>query len=226
MASMYAPQEAVSSKKIFEKEEYNDLLTAYYEQEGISTETPFQTEYKVESANLNISTKDANIGLEKVYGIISGNSASASEALLSGLMPYMNVELIGEQSHGKYCTGFMLGTSDVYEKVPAAIENWGIYVMVSIYKNANNETPCMPDGLTPDVAASDDPFVMTQLGDVNEAMLKTALTQAGKTYPAEQNSRSMNLRMKEMPMQRKANFGKRILLPATAHIQHQGLTAE
>ena len=38
----------------------------------------------------------------------------------------------------------------------------------------------MPDGLTPDVAASDDPFVMTQLGDVNEAMLKTALTQAGK----------------------------------------------
>lgn len=226
MASMYAPQEAVSSKKIFEKEEYNDLLTAYYEQEGISTETPFQTEYKVESANLNISTKDANIGLEKVYGIISGNSASASEALLSGLMPYMNVELIGEQSHGKYCTGFMLGTSDVYEKVPAAIENWGIYVMVSIYKNANNETPCMPDGLTPDVAASDDPFVMTQLGDVNEAMLKTALTQAGKTYPAGQNSRSMNLRMKEMPMQRKANFGKRILLPATAHIQHQGLTAE
>lgn len=120
----------------------------------------------------------------------------------------------------------MLGTSDVYEKVPVAIENWGIYVMVSIYKNANNETPCMPDGLTPDVAASDDPFVMTQLGDVNEAMLKTALTQAGKTYPAGQNSRSINLRMKEMPMQRKANFGKRILLPATAHIQHQGLTAE
>ena len=108
----------------------------------------------------------------------------------------------------------MLGTSDVYEKVPVAIENWGIYVMVSIYKNANNETPCMPDGLTP------------QLGDVNEAMLKTALTQAGKTYPAEQSSRSMNLRMKEMPMQRKANFGKRILLPATTHIQHQGLTAE
>ena len=50
MASMYAPQEAVSSKKIFEKEEYNDLLTAYYEQEGISTElrSRLNTRWKVQ----------------------------------------------------------------------------------------------------------------------------------------------------------------------------------
>lgn len=211
MASMYAPQEAVSSGKIFEKEDYNDYFTAYFKEQGISTETPFQTEFKMESANLDVSTKDANIGLDKVYGIITSSSASASEALLSGLMPYMDVELIGEQSHGKYCTGWMLGTEDVYEKAPSAIKNWGIYVMVSIYKNANDETPCMPDGLTPDVEAYDDPFMPFQLGDTNESMLKTTLIQAGMVYPAEQSSRSMNVRPKAMPTPHKANFGKRIL---------------
>ena len=53
----------------------------------------------------NVSTKGANIGLKKVYGLIGSGSASASEALLGGLMPYMDVQLIGSQTHGKYCTG-------------------------------------------------------------------------------------------------------------------------
>lgn len=39
LASMFAPQEDVSQKKVFEKEVYNDLLT----QAGWGEETPFTT---------------------------------------------------------------------------------------------------------------------------------------------------------------------------------------
>ena len=142
---------------------------------------------------VNASTKDANIGLKKIYGLIGSGSASASEALLGGLMPYTNVRLIGTQTHGKYCTGWMLSAEEMYEKcpqelknwgiyVPQELKNWGIYVMVSIYQNADGKTPCMPDGLIPDIQIEDNPIQAYQIGDVNEPLLKQALTEAGRSY--------------------------------------------
>lgn len=194
-------------------------------QEGISTETRFETEYNYNYNDINqhVSTKDANIGLEKIYGIITGNSASASEALLSGLMPYMDIELIGEQSHGKYCTGWMLAAEDAYKTVPLAIKDWGIYVMVSIYKNANDETPCMPNGLTPDVKAEDNPIEAYQLGDENEAMLKVALQKAGKVYPESRSQEAYTPNMKTIETPKKANFGRRIIIPSQSRMPGIGL---
>ncbi|WP_289075291.1 S41 family peptidase, partial [uncultured Bacteroides sp.] len=214
LASMFAPQVNVTNKDVFEKEDYNEFFTKYYEQEGISTITRFQTEYNYEDMDLNVSTKDANIGLEKIYGIITKNSASASEALLSGLMPYMDIELIGQKSHGKYCTGWMLAAEDAYNRVTQAIKNWGIYVMVSIYKNANDETPCMPNGLTPNVKAEDNPLETYQLGDENEAMLKVALEKAGKVYPASRTQETYTPDLKAIDTPKKANFGRRIIIPS------------
>ncbi|MBM6883165.1 S41 family peptidase [Bacteroides caecigallinarum] len=222
LASMFAPQTNVTNKDIFEKEDYNDFFTEYYKQEGISTETRFETEYNYNYNDINqhVSTKDANIGLEKIYGIITGNSASASEALLSGLMPYMDIELIGQKSHGKYCTGWMLAAEDAYKTVPPAIKNWGIYVMVSIYKNANDETPCMPNGLTPDLNAEDYPLETYQLGDVNEAMLKVALQRAGKVYPESRSSVTYSpfIDSKVIETPKKTNFGKRIIMPSLSRM--------
>lgn len=218
LASMFAPQVNVTNKDVFEKEDYNEFFTKYYEQEGISTITRFQTEYNYEDMDLNVSTKDANIGLEKIYGIITGNSASASEALLSGLMPYMDIELIGEQSHGKYCTGWMLAAEDAYDKVPQVIKDWGIYVMVSIYKNANDETPCMPNGLTPNVEAEDNPLETYQLGDENEAMLRIALEKAGKIYPASRSQETYTADLKAIETPKKANFGRRIIIPSQSRM--------
>lgn len=69
MASMYAPQAAVTNKEIFEKEDYNDFMTELIEKEGGSTVTRFSTEYNFSNngQNVSLSTKDANIGLEKIY---------------------------------------------------------------------------------------------------------------------------------------------------------------
>lgn len=219
LASMFAPLTNVINKDIFEMEDYNEFFTEYYKENGISTITRFETEYNYDDIDLNVSTKDANIGLEKIYGIISGNSASASEALLSGLMPYMDIKLIGQQSHGKYCTGWMLSAEDAYENVPQAIKNWGIYVMVSIYKNASNETPCMPNGLKPDTEVEDNPFEPYQLGDENEAMLRAALEKAGKEYPASRAGRIETPKMNIVDTPKKAVFGRRIIIPSLSHMR-------
>lgn len=225
LASMFAPQVNVTNKDVFEKEDYNDYLTKLIKQEGTSTTTYFRTDHEVilkkdnnKNDTIVYSTKDANIGLEKIYGIITGNSASASEALLSGLMPYMNIELIGEQSHGKYCTGWMLAAEDAYDKVPQVIKDWGIYVMVSIYKNVKDETPCMPNGLTPNVKAEDNPLETYQLGDENEAMLRVALEKAGKVYPASRTQETHTADLKAIETPKKANFGRRIIIPSQSRM--------
>ena len=215
LASMFAPKANVDARDVFEKEQYNAYMTEAYRQAGISLETPFTTEFNYDEINLHISTKDANIGLERIYGLISSGTASASEALLSGLMPYMDIRLIGQASHGKYCTGLMMSGEDSYENCPEEIKNWGVYVMVSIYQNALGETPCMPDGLQPDTEAIDDPMQPYQLGDVDEPLLRAALTQAGRHYEtSDAGSRSMYPAFRSIEVPRKPSFGKRILLPS------------
>lgn len=215
LASMFAPQAAVDAQEIFEKEVYNDILMEAYQKNGIDLNTRFKTEHTFSDINGNqqqISTKDANIGLDKVYGIISSNTASASESLLGGLMPYMDVELIGSASHGKYCTGVIFSGDSFYENCPDEIKNWGIYVMVSIYQNAAGETPCMPDGLQPDIQVTDEQIPTYQLGNVNEPLLRAALTEAGRKYDTEAvQSRSSSPVRQSLPVPHKASFEKRIL---------------
>ena len=47
LASMFAPQEAVSSKKVFEKEIYNSYLSESYQKQGESLETATRNKEKV-----------------------------------------------------------------------------------------------------------------------------------------------------------------------------------
>lgn len=223
LASLFAPQSAVTQKEVFEKEVYNKLLTQYYQQEGIDLEYRFGTdfEYQDQDQTVTVSTKDTNIGLEKIYGLIGSGSASASEALLGGLMPYTQIELIGSQSHGKYCTGALLPAKDFYVQSPAELHNWGAYVMISIYQNAQGKTPCMPDGLTPDIVIEDNPLLPYAIGDVNEPLLKQALIEAGRTYDDGTSSttlsRSMVSKFRKLPQVENVTLGKRILtLPSKA----------
>ena len=204
LASMLAPEAEVKNKSVFETEVWNDDYMAYYKENNVDLNTYFRTVFsqKHNDKMYNFNTSDANIGINKIYAIVTESSASASEAILVGLMPYMDIEIIGKQTHGKYCSGIMWSGEewftdivenyknnkmDFAEKHPQFadwkkyIGDWGIYVMINMYADKNGNNPCMPNGLTPDVEAEDyfeEPY---QLGDEREAMLNIALQRAGKT---------------------------------------------
>lgn len=204
LASMLAPEAEVKAKSIFQTEIWNDDYMAYYEQEGVDLNTYFSTEFRQKHNDklYDFNTSDANLGLSKIYALVTENSASASEGLLVGLMPYMDIEIIGQQTHGKYCAGIMLKGAEWYQDVVDMykankqnfakqypefadwnkhIADWGIYVMVSTYADKDGKNPCMPDGLTPHVTAEDRIEEPYPLGDEREAMLNLALQRAGKT---------------------------------------------
>ena len=185
LASMLAPVSVVEAGKVLYQDIYNAKLAAEIKEEPTSFSTEFR--FKVDGTQQVVSTVGANPDLPRLYVLVTGSSASASESLVCCLRPYMDVILIGEQTSGKYCAGYLMTAVNWYDSVKKGLEegeyekalpyvdNWGIYVMYSRYADCNGITLSMPDGIAPDFEAEDDPLDGFALGDPEETMLAFAL---------------------------------------------------
>jgi C-terminal processing protease CtpA/Prc len=157
LASLIAPSNIVSNEEVFVKYIWNDIINQYWrDKEGD------------ESENLIIRFEDAaqNININRIYVIVSGSSASASEMIINGLKPYMEVVLIGETTHGKYTASITLHDEE-------KSFNWAIQPIVLKTANSNGETD-YKDGLIPDYLVEDDYFAA--LGSLDEARLAYAIS--------------------------------------------------
>ena len=218
MASMFAPAANVKAGELYMQEIYNEKLTyEFTKQLGKNfnkTYLSFDHEMGEEGSKgyVKYNTEDANIGLNKIYAIVDSNTASASESLLVGLSPFIDIVTIGQQSHGKYCTGYILGVDDLYETVPSDISKWGIYVMVATYADRDNKNLARPVGIVPSIEEDDTPWDGFNIGNENETMLKAALQAAGKKYALKATTRSLDMmpRIELKMMHNKYKFGKRI----------------
>ncbi len=101
------------------------------------------------------------LDLDRVVFITAGGTASASELVINGLTPFLNVVLVGDTTFGKPVGqyGFDFCGNTLF---PVAFETI----------NANFEGEFF-DGLAVDCPADDDLF--SELGDVNESSLAEAL---------------------------------------------------
>jgi C-terminal processing protease CtpA/Prc len=109
--------------------------------------------------------QDGNeLKMSRVYFLVSRNSASASELVISALKPYLgnnNIITIGEYTHGKNVG------------MRGRVYNNNYYFLINFYvKNNDGETTGF-DGIPPACIAEDD--LTHQRGDINETMLQTAL---------------------------------------------------
>ena len=185
LASMLAPPAEVEAGSVFSREIYNAQLAEELGEDVTRFDTGFV--FKVNGNLRVVSTVGANPDLPRLYVLTTDASASASESLVCGLRPYMDVILVGAQTSGKYCAGFLLEAKDWYDDVKKSLEegeydkalpyvdNWGIYVVYARYADCNGLTLSMPDGIAPDVEAEDDPTEGIARGDPRETMLSTAL---------------------------------------------------
>ena len=162
---------------------------------------------------------------------ISSGSASASEALICDLYPYLDITLVGSRSHGKYCSGLIMGAEGFYDDYADQLgeeiadngkkyaANWGLYVMYSRFADKNGETRCMPDGLVPDIEVADDPLDGYDRGDPKETMLSSALKLCGykDAAPSARQAPSRPSGLEPAPVDAGAlrpEFGHRIILPS------------
>ena len=185
LASMLAPAAVVEAGEVLFQEVFNAKMAAEMKEEPTRFDTEFR--FMVGDQLQVVSTAGANPDLPRLYVLVTGSSASASESLVCCLRPYMDIILLGEQTSGKYCAGYLMEARNWYDAVKKSlgeeeytkalpyVDNWGIYVMYSRYADCNGVTLSMPDGIAPDVEVEDDPLDGFALGDPQETMLSAAL---------------------------------------------------
>ena len=154
-SSMLVPEANLND--VFITHQYNSILTEYYQLQP-NADSNFVTYFPEPEVNLNIN---------RLFVLSSGRTASASEALINGLKPYMNVTIIGEQTSGKYT-----GASLFHDLETPPAHNWGLYLILSKIANADGVTDFV-NGFTPNYIVQDD--YITPLGDQSEPLLAKAI---------------------------------------------------
>lgn len=152
---------------IFQQCTYNDVLTREMKEKtgsGISVNR-FSTPDN--GANNSLGNPMYGLNLQRVFVLTSKNSASASEAAIISMRPYMDVVIIGEQTYGKGVGSWTIRDNRYkYQLQPITMR----------YHNALMET-------TPDEGLEVDYYVpdgystaKKELGDIKEPLLAKALS--------------------------------------------------
>ncbi|PVX52309.1 peptidase S41-like protein [Balneicella halophila] len=174
--------------EVFNKRKYNDMLQNYYtDKYGESFLEEYFTE-KIENWDGEQLASINSLGLSRVFVLTSDWTASASELIINGLRPYMDVVLIGTQTHGKYT--FSITVKDFLDNGEVNPKHkYAMQPIVGKSANAEDNTD-YGDGFAPDYIREEWDYLgnIKPLGDPEEAFLKAALDViAGNNPPVEDN---------------------------------------
>lgn len=115
------------------------------------------------------------LNLSRVYILTTKRSASASELVINGLDPYINVVQIGTATTGKYQASITLYDSPDFRRNGANPSHlYAMQPLVLKSLNAVGNTDYF-NGLDPDIQVSENYSNMGVLGDENELLLSIAL---------------------------------------------------
>lgn len=202
--------------EVYANKEYNKIVEAELLKARGESFMHYTYPTKILDVETDISNELApinSLGLSKLYVLVSGNTASASEMVINGLRAYLgddNVILIGTQTHGKY-----VGSITTYD--------WRRDSNGKLVKNPNHKYAMQPivlkisnakgvsdyvDGFAPKYKRDEFSHIVYKfdqlkpLGDPEEYLLGTALDIiAGKNVSEEE--------VKAIGGTRSANIGNR-----------------
>lgn len=133
----------------------------------VYTNYVYNSRYSYNNSSLGFNNAANALSLSRVTFITTNRTASASELVINGLEPYMEVALIGSSTHGKPVAMPIFRYADF---------KWVFLPICISLKNANGVGDYF-DGLNVDIEAIDD--YTRKLGDINEASLAAALNYIG-----------------------------------------------
>ena len=162
-----------STSKIFLKQVYNSGLQAYITSTYGSSSLSQTFTDKIEKTPTTPETPINTLNLTKLYVLTSNNTASASELLINGLKPYLQVINIGTNSVGKYVGSMTVKDWDANGNVNPN-HKWAMQPIVVKIANSQGVSDFV-NGLIPDVVASEDIANLLPFGDQNETLLKAAI---------------------------------------------------
>lgn len=163
LASLLAPTKVLGTEK-FASLQYNKNNSKY--------NRDLKFDNKIASSNLN---------LNRLWVLTGQFTASASEAVINGLLPFIDVRIIGDQTVGK-----AVGSNPYGEDKEEY--DWILHPITLKITNSLGTASYGQVGFTPDVYIYEyhsDPFIyLYPLGDKNEKLLSIALDEINGQYKA------------------------------------------
>ncbi len=118
-----------------------------------------------------------HVSLDKVYILTTGSTASASELVINGLNPHIDVVQIGTTTIGKYQASITVYDAPDFRRANAN-PNHTYAIQPLIYKSLNaNGVTDYDSGLVPQLILGEDFGNLGVLGDVNEPYLAAAINE-------------------------------------------------
>ncbi|MFY8214317.1 MAG: S41 family peptidase [Flavobacterium sp.] len=179
LASMITGQ---FENQIFAKEQWNAKIEDYYYSTNPSTLLNLFTNKLGNNETLS------SLNLNKVYILTTKSSASASELVINGLKPYINVVQIGDVTTGKNVGSVTLYDSPSFSKTNSSTKHR--YAMQPIVLKIVNKVGFGDyiNGLEPTIELKEDFGNLGVLGDNDEPLLNAAInTIVGGGRPVPQN---------------------------------------
>jgi C-terminal processing protease CtpA/Prc len=179
LASMITGQ---FENQIFAKEQWNAKIEDYYYSTNPSTLLNLFTNKLGNNETLS------SLNLNKVYILTTKSSASASELVINGLKPYINVVQIGDVTTGKNVGSVTLYDSPSFSKTNSSTKHR--YAMQPIVLKIVNKVGFGDyiNGLEPTIELKEDFGNLGVLGDNDEPLLNVAInTIVGGGRPVPQN---------------------------------------
>lgn len=180
--------------KVFAVAKYNkNFEAAIVQEEGRDVlHDYFVTAIGATDKNAGVPINTLN--LRKVYFIVSDNTASASELLINGLKPYMDVKVVGDSTVGKYTGSFTLKDLDRNDKPKSS---WAMQPIVVKYANSQGVSDFY-QGLFPNIYAEEDIAQLMPFGDPNETLLKVILDDMQGNVVTAQTLKSASIGLKKV----------------------------
>jgi carboxyl-terminal processing protease len=193
LASMITGQ---FTDKVFSKQQWNAKINAYFQSEDPDALVDLFT-------NTIGDTPINSLNLKKIYILTSKSTASASELVINGLKPYIEVVQIGDITTGKNVGSITVYDSPTFGKANRNPNHrYAMQPLVLKIVNANDFGDYL-NGLNPTVALKENLADLGVLGNSSEPLLSTAIgkitgtakmikTNKGKVYPYFEDSKSIN----------------------------------
>lgn len=165
---------------VFAQQQWNSKLMNYFD--GINNDSNPNNDYDLNDYFVDTTHKGVSLPglqLNRVYILTSNRSASASELLINGLSPHINVVQVGKATYGKN-----VGSITLYDYIDNNNDvrnpNHTYAMQPIVLRIANSEGFAdYTNGLTPDVDLRESASTFGVLGDPNEPLLAAALNHMG-----------------------------------------------
>jgi carboxyl-terminal processing protease len=157
--------------EVFMKEKWNDKYQSYYEErnpQGLLNKF---------NKSLRTGTTINSLNLSRVFVITTKSSASASELIINGLDPYIDVIQIGDVTTGKFEASVSIYDSPNFSKDNSSLNKNHTYAMQPLVLKSMNKDGVTDykDGIQPEIKVDEDVLNLGKLGDAQEPLIKVAL---------------------------------------------------